>query len=123
MALKRQSFYPGKIKQNLSFPKNNPQLTLSCINEDTIGNILSQIRIAKALLNGTKLYLQEIAEVFTKSLTWHIILSIMLSPFADKNKAGDKKQKSHRKLIYPYINKTEMNTDSETSPNDKKYLQ
>ena len=106
----------------MSFPKNNPQLTLSCINEDSIGNILGQIRIAKALLNGTKLYLQEIAEVFTKSLTWDIVLSIMLSPFADKNKAGDKKQKSHRKLIY-HIKKTEMNTDSKTSPNDKKYLQ
>ena len=27
MALKRYSFYSGKMKQNLSFPKNNPQLT------------------------------------------------------------------------------------------------
>ena len=68
-------------------------------------------------------YICKKQQKYSQSLTWHIILSIMLSPLADKNKAGDKKQKSHRKLIYPYINKTEMNTDSKTSPNDKKYLQ
>ena len=55
------------MKRNLSFPKNNPQLTFSCINEDTIENILRHIKIAKALLIDTKLCFQDIAEVFTKS--------------------------------------------------------
>ena len=30
------------MKRNLSFPKNNPQLTFSCINEDTIENMCFQ---------------------------------------------------------------------------------
>ena len=97
ISLQSYLIYSGNMKWNLSFPKNNPQLTFSCINEDTNEKRIKLHQNSQGYLDWYQAIFPSNIGSIHKSLNWHINLSIMLSPFVDKNKvakfkARDKKQ-------------------------------